>query len=68
MKDFNMDVFNEWKQDTQDYSMIKDVNVYIKRISNDCIHYCITVLGMIPQDAWIIANNVHITESNRLLK
>ena len=65
---FNMNDFNCWIQDTQDYSYIKDVEAYIARKSNDAIVYCIKVLNMIPQDAWIIANNVHIQESKRLLK
>lgn len=66
MKQFDMDKFNLWIQDNQDYHMISDTNVYIERKSNDCITYCIEVLGMIPQDAWIVANNVHIKESKRL--
>ena len=63
---FNMNDFNTWIQDTQDYSMIDSKESYIARKSNDAITYCVKVLGLIPQDAWIIANNVHIQESKRL--
>lgn len=66
MKNFNEQEFNCWVQDTQDYSMITEESVYVARKSNDAITYCTKVLGMIPQDAWIIANNVHISESKRL--
>ena len=66
MNNFNMNDFNTWIQDTQDYSMITDKSVYLERKSNDAITYCTKVLGLIPQDAWIVANNVHIQESKRL--
>ena len=65
-KQFNMNDFNSWIQDTQDYSMIETKEAYVARKSNDAITYCIKVLGMIPHDAWIHANNVHIQESKRL--
>ena len=67
-KKFNRSEFDYWRQDTQDYSMIKTKEVYIERVSNDCITYCTRVLGMMPLDAWIHANSVHIEESKRLLK
>ena len=66
MKEFNMSKFNEWIQDTQDYSIIETAEAYVERKSNDCITYCTKVLGLIPQKAWLHANNVHITESKRL--
>ena len=68
MKQFNLEAFNCWIQDTQDYSMIDDKDVYVTRKSNDAITYCTKILGMIPQDAWIVANNVHISESKRLME
>ena len=67
-KQFNMNDFNTWIQDTQDYSMITTKEGYIARKSNDAITYCTKVLGMMPQQAWIHANNVYISESKRLLK
>ena len=66
MKEFNMSKFNEWIQDTQDYSKIETAETYVERKSNDCITYCVKVLGLIPQKAWIHANNVYILESKRL--
>ena len=63
---FNMNDFNCWTQDTQDYSMISTKEEYIARKSNDAITYCVRVLGMIPVEAWTHANNVHIKESKRL--
>lgn len=66
MKQFDLSKFNEWIQDTQDYSMINTKEGYIARKSNDAITYCVKVLGMMPQQAWINANNVHISESKRL--
>jgi len=48
MKSFNMNDFNTWIQDTQDYSIIETKEAYIARKSNDCITYCVKVLGMIP--------------------
>jgi len=68
MTKFNLDTFNLWIQDTQDYSKLKTVDVYLARKSNDCIDYCIRELGMIPQDAWIASNNMYIVESKRLNK
>ena len=65
-KQFNMDTFNAWLQDTQDYSMITCKNVYVERKSNDAITYCVKVLGMHKLDAFRNANNVHINESKRL--
>lgn len=65
-KQFNMEEFNSWVQDTQDYSMIEDKDVYIERRSNDAFTYCTTVLGMIPISAWCKANLVHIKDSERL--
>lgn len=66
MKEFNYNEFMSWKQDTQDYSMVDTKEAYVARISNDVITYCVKVLGMYPQKAWIEANNVHIQESKRL--
>ena len=66
MKEFNMDTFNIWIQDNQDYSMITDKYVYVERKSNDAITYCTKVLGMIMQEAWIIGNQVSINEYSRL--
>lgn len=65
-KQFDFGLFTEWRQDTQDYSMIDTKDAYVARISNDTITYCVKVLGMMPQQAWIEANNVHIKESKRL--
>ncbi len=65
-KQFNMETFNSWVQDTQDYSMITEKDAYVARKSNDAITYCTKVLGMVMHDAWIVANNVAIKESKRL--
>lgn len=65
-KQFNMEDFNLWVQDTQDYSMIETKDSYINRKSNDCITYCTKILGMVPVEAWKHANNIHISESKRL--
>ena len=65
-KQFNMEVFNAWCQDTHDYSMITDKEVYITRKSHDAISYCKDILGLHSLDAYRIANNVHIEESKRL--
>lgn len=65
-KQFDMGKFNEWIQDTQDYSILETKEAYIARKSNDAITYCVKVLGMIPVEAWKVSNNVHIKESKRL--
>jgi len=63
---FDQNKFNEWVQDTQDYSMIDSKEAYVARKSNDVITYCVKVLGMFSQEAWLTANEVYITESKRL--
>ena len=65
-RQFDMETFNAWVQDTQDYSMITDKDSYVARKSNDAITYCTKVLGMIRLDAYIVANNVAIKEGIRL--
>lgn len=65
-KKFDMSEFNCWVQDTQDYSMITDKEVYITRKSYDAISYCKNVLGLHNLEAFRIGNNVHIEESKRL--
>jgi hypothetical protein len=65
-KQFNMETFNTWIQDTQDYSMITNKDAYVTRKSNDAITYCTKVLRMIKVDAYIVANNVAIKEGIRL--
>lgn len=65
-RQFDKVAFDAWRQDTQDYSMITDKDVYLARLSNDCITYCVKVLGTYPLDAYKIANNLHIAESKRL--
>jgi hypothetical protein len=67
MQEFNMETFNAWVQDNCDYSMISTKEGYIARKTNDAITYCTKVLNLMPLDAWIVANNVHIKESKRLL-
>lgn len=65
-KQFNMNDFVTWCQDTQDYSYIETKEAFIERRSNDAITYCTKILGLIPQEAWKHANKVHIEESKRL--
>lgn len=66
-KQFNENDFTCWTQDTQDMSYVNSKEAYIALRSNLCIEYCIKVLGMMPQDAWTTANNLHISDSKRLM-
>ena len=58
--------FNNWIQDTQDYSKIKTKEEYIARKSNDAVLYGIKVIGMTPHEAYKFGDAICKLETRRL--
>ena len=66
MDEFNFNEFTLWRQDNRDYSDVDTADVYICRLGQDIIHYCLIEVGMCRHEAYAISNKYFISEAKRL--